>query len=194
MKHGLVATGAGKFGPRGGIPEARMQALVDRGLTLKEMAAELDRSISTVSYWLREYGLQPTGGARRQEARRARVAGLKKAELECPNHGRVLHVLENCGTYRCTKCRARNVAARRRKVKEILVAESGGRCQICGYDRCTAALEFHHLDPGTKVFGLARRGVTCAIDKVREEARKCVLLCANCHAEVEAGFTVLPIE
>jgi hypothetical protein len=23
---------------------------------------------------------------------------------------------------------------------------------------------------------------------MREEARKCVLLCANCHAEVEAGI------
>ncbi|HVP02814.1 MAG TPA: hypothetical protein VMT10_09610 [Solirubrobacteraceae bacterium] len=27
---------------------------------------------------------------------------------------------------------------------------------------------------------------------MRAEARKCVLLCANCHAEVEAGETALP--
>jgi hypothetical protein len=25
-----------------------------------------------------------------------------------------------------------------------------------------------------------------------KEAKKCVLLCANCHAEVEAGVTCLP--
>jgi hypothetical protein len=27
------------------------------------------------------------------------------------------------------------------------------------------------------------------MDALREEAKKCALLCANCHAEVEAGYT-----
>jgi hypothetical protein len=83
--------------------------------------------------------------------------------------------------------------ARRRTIKEILVREAGGRCQICGYDRYSAALQFHHVDPGAKSFGLALRGVTRSLDRCREEARKCVLLCANCHAEVEAAVARLPL-
>lgn len=73
----------------------------------------------------------------------------------------------------------------------MLVAEAGGRCAICGYDRHVAALEFHHLDPNAKEFGLAQRGAH-SIDRLRDEIGKCVLLCSNCHAEVEAGFVELP--
>lgn len=81
----------------------------------------------------------------------------------------------------------------RRKAEQTLVTEAGGACLVCGYSRCVRALEFHHVDPATKRFGLGSRGLARAIDALREEADKCVLLCANCHAEVEAGFTQLPL-
>jgi hypothetical protein len=80
------------------------------------------------------------------------------------------------------------VIRRRRKAKEILVREAGGRCQLCGYDRSQTALQFHHLDPNTKEFGVAHRGAR-GIERLRAEIRKCVLLCSNCHAEVESGFS-----
>jgi hypothetical protein len=51
--------------------------------------------------------------------------------------------------------------------------------------------QFHHLDPAQKAFALSVRGLVYSIDALREEARKCVLLCSNCHAEVEAGVTML---
>jgi hypothetical protein len=68
------------------------------------------------------------------------------------------------------------------------VADAGGRCSRCGYDRYIGALQFHHRDGQTKEFGLADRGLTRSLEAVREEARKCTLLCANCHSEVEAGI------
>jgi hypothetical protein len=80
------------------------------------------------------------------------------------------------------------VAQRRRRIKEILVREAGGCCLICGFAQYIGALQFHHLDPATKAFSLGREGVTRSLAKAREEARKCVLLCANCHAMVEAGL------
>jgi len=67
------------------------------------------------------------------------------------------------------------------------VAEAGGRCSLCGYDRYIGALQFHHRDGEVKEFGLADRGLTRSLDAVKAEAAKCVLLCANCHSEVEAG-------
>ena len=79
------------------------------------------------------------------------------------------------------------VSRRRRKVKQILVAEAGGCCALCSYDRCVAALHFHHLDPSSKQFHLSMHGAARSIASARAEMAKCVLLCANCHAEVEAA-------
>jgi hypothetical protein len=76
-------------------------------------------------------------------------------------------------------------------VKALLIEEAGGCCLLCGYDRYPGALQFHHLDPNEKSFGLGLRGVARSLERCREEARKCALLCANCHAEVEAGIATL---
>jgi hypothetical protein len=73
-------------------------------------------------------------------------------------------------------------------VKARLVEEAGGRCALCGYDRCQAALQFHHRDPGEKLFAISHQGLTRSLARAREEARKCILVCANCHAELEGGY------
>ena len=77
------------------------------------------------------------------------------------------------------------------KVKRILVQEAGGACAVCGYDRNVWALHFHHVEPTSKRHEINARGAALALDRLRSEARKCVLLCANCHAEVEAGTVAL---
>jgi hypothetical protein len=105
------------------------------------------------------------------------------------SHGLTDHVREVRGYYRCRRCRQDAVVRRRRRVKGILVAEAGGCCLLCGYDRSVAALEFHHVDPSEKQFGVAQNGMARSIDRLRAEVRKCVLLCSNCHAEVESGFS-----
>jgi 5-methylcytosine-specific restriction endonuclease McrA len=84
------------------------------------------------------------------------------------------------------------VAEWRRRTKARLVAEAGGACAICGYSHYVGALEFHHVDPEQKSFALSARGLTRSIEGLRAELAKCVLLCSNCHAEVEGGVTALP--
>ena len=116
----------------------------------------------------------------------------KFAQRICRTHGRTEFVLEGRGYYRCKKCRMQRVIEWRRRTKLRLIAEAGGCCQICGYDRYSGALHFHHLDPASKKFAISRNGHTRSIDKVRAEVAKCVLLCSNCHAEVEAGIATLP--
>jgi 5-methylcytosine-specific restriction endonuclease McrA len=111
----------------------------------------------------------------------------------CRTHGRTEFILEGRGYYRCKRCRQPRVIEWRRRARLLLIAEAGGACLICGYDRCVGALHFHHLDPETKEFGISRRGFTRSIQKMREEAAKCILLCSNCHAEVEAGIATLPV-
>jgi hypothetical protein len=75
----------------------------------------------------------------------------------------------------------------RQRNKEALVTEFGGACQACGYNKSMRALHFHHLDPSQKKFGLAAKRFSRTLEALREEAKKCVLLCANCHAEAEDG-------
>ena len=65
------------------------------------------------------------------------------------------------------------------------MARLGGRCIACGYDRCVAALEFHHRDPATKAFALSRNNLLRRWEEVLTEAEKCDLYCANCHRELE---------
>jgi len=42
------------------------------------------------------------------------------------------------------------------------------------------------------MFSLSEEGVTRSLARARAEAEKCVLLCAKCHAEVEAGVAAAP--
>ena len=75
-----------------------------------------------------------------------------------------------------------SVIKRRKQNKLLLVEYKGGKCERCGYDKCVAALEFHHLDPTTKES--KNLGTTAAIEKQKAEADKCILVCANCHREI----------
>ena len=84
------------------------------------------------------------------------------------------------------------VQRRRERVRLMAVNYKGGCCQVCGYDRCIEALEFHHLDPTQKDFGISYKGYTRSWEKVKEEADKCIRLCANCHREAHAGMLQLP--
>lgn len=84
-----------------------------------------------------------------------------------------------------------SVTRRKQKVKRLLVEEAGGCCAVCGYDRCVINLAFHHVDPSRKSFNLGMH-TTKALATYREEMRKCVLVCANCHGEIEAGLIPSP--
>lgn len=66
------------------------------------------------------------------------------------------------------------------KIKRVVAL--GSRCLICGYDRNLAALHFHHLKPGFKSFEISDPGKKTEFE-ILEELSKCILICANCHAE-----------
>jgi hypothetical protein len=113
---------------------------------------------------------------------------------DCPRHGAIDFHRYRSGdgfVYRCKRCVGEAVTRRHRRVRAVLVAEAGGRCSVCGYDRCTLNLHFHHVDPTTKAFNM-HMGVGKSVAAFREEARKCVLVCANCHGEIEAGLIRSP--
>lgn len=71
--------------------------------------------------------------------------------------------------------------------KARCIAYFGGKCVRCGYDRCKAALEFHHRDPKEKRFLISGGAYTRRWSDLEEELRKCDLLCSNCHRELHAN-------
>jgi hypothetical protein len=192
-KYGLVANGRAKYAPRGGLAREQLEPLVEEGATLRQMAEVLGRDISTIRYGLRKHGLSTKRGQRRKDVLEAVRAGRVELEMTCSRHGPTRFFIWPDGRSKCARCNAEAVAKRRRRVKEILIEEAGGECRLCGYRRHPRGLQFHHLDPATKSFGLSGKGFTRSLDKARREAAKCVLLCANCHSEVEAGIAVVPV-
>jgi transposase-like protein len=195
QQHGLVANGKARYAPRGGLTREQLEPLVESGATLQEMANALGRATSTVRYWLQKYGVTTLNRrGPRPRADEARAAGLTETELECPRHGSTTFVLRSRGYWSCRRCNSEAVARWRRRKKRRLIEAAGGRCQLCGYQGYDGALHFHHLDPTTKQFALSRNGITRSLAEALAEAEKCVLLCANCHAEIEGGVASLPNE
>lgn len=107
----------------------------------------------------------------------------------CFKHGACSHYLSSEGRWRCKKCRVESVQRRRDKLKQRAIEYKGGKCQVCGYNKYPGALEFHHLNPNEKDFGIASKGYTRSWEKVKEELDKCVCVCSNCHKEIHAGIT-----
>jgi transposase len=190
-KHGLKAVHRERHAARGGIPRERLAALIAEGHSLAAIARLLGLSPTTIRHWAKRYGLETSHSARVRHGREARTEGRAIVQLECRIHGLKDFWLEGRGAYRCVRCRIEAVSRRRNKVRDVLIAEAGGECILCGYSKCPAALHFHHVDPQTKRFNV-RSGNTQSLARLRQEASKCVLLCSNCHAEVEFGATSLP--
>jgi transposase len=196
-KFGLEAPNRTKHAAKGGIEREELERLVGAGLSIAQIASAVGLSKGTVRHWLCRYGLTTKTAhqiRREQVVGPAREAGLLTVSMECRYHGETEFILEGRGYYRCKRCRTGSVIKRRRRVKAILVGEAGGRCVLCGYDEHIAALEFHHLDPAQKRLAISYNGASLSLETLRAEARKCVLLCSNCHAALEAGAVKLPIK
>lgn len=57
-------------------------------------------------------------------------------------------------------------------------------CSICG-EKSICCLDFHHLDPSEKEYGVAQMlGTGYSLEKIKKEIDKCILVCSNCHRKI----------
>lgn len=84
----------------------------------------------------------------------------------------------------CKSCLNTETVNRQRKVKQDAVNYKGGKCQKCGYGKYIGALHFHHIDPDTKDIKWKNFKLRKFNEAFKLELNKCILLCANCHAEI----------
>lgn len=71
-----------------------------------------------------------------------------------------------------------------RRKKKFAVDAFGGKCQICGYDKCLASLCFHHVNGEEKEYNPTYVIVSQSWEEAKKELEKCILVCRNCHGEI----------
>lgn len=106
-------------------------------------------------------------------------------------------VAERSRKYRLTgKYKPKKNLARRKWAaaeKQKAVEYKGGKCCVCGYSKCAAALDFHHLDPSQKDgYGTGALKSHWTFERNKPEIDKCILVCVRCHREIHAGVTECP--
>src|SRR3990172_7474961 len=106
--------------------------------------------------------------------------------INCNIHGNNVRAYKHGRRLICGYCQDERVSKWRHNKRNELIKRAGGQCTICGYNKYTGALEFHHIDPSTKEMNLS---VTDMYRKdVYDEINKCILVCANCHRELQVGM------
>lgn len=94
------------------------------------------------------------------------------------------HYQQNKEAYKQSHKKAR-LKARELNKKFVKRVKSLAKCKLCGYSKSSSALEFHHKDETQKDYEISRlQSGGWSIKKIKQEMRKCVILCANCHREV----------
>jgi hypothetical protein len=156
------------------MDKQKLHALVNEGLSQREIADKTNSSQTSVRYWLAKHELK-TIHAQRIE----REIFYDCALCGCVDQN---NFYESSKGSWCKDCHNKICINRQRERKREFVDYKGGKCESCGYDRCLGSLQFHHRDPNCKDPNwklLKSRSLANA----KEELDKCDLLCSNCHGE-----------
>ena len=164
-------------------------------MSIAEIAEAVDRSKATVRHWLMRYGLkthQRRGRRPSEHDARQPSTAVADGDDELPlATARREFWLDGRGYYRCRRCRSEAVHETQAKIKATLVARGGRRLlHLWILPLICERSHFHHRDPAEKRLELNAKGIALSLETLRVEARKCVLLCSNCHAEVEDGMAL----
>lgn len=148
--------------------------LLNQGLSTWDIAKATNTNQPNIRYWLNKYNLKTIRSINK-------ITGHKR----CPscNVSKSLdhfYKSKKSSSY-CKECIIQHNRKKRLYVKQQIVNYLGGKCTRCGYDKCLAALDIHHLDPSSKNKNYA--GNRTNFKKIKNELDSCIILCANCHRE-----------
>lgn len=86
-------------------------------------------------------------------------------------------------TYKKIKTKTSNSTIR----KELKKLKLKYGCYLCGYNKCVRSLHFHHIDKKLKKYNISSF-ISEIKNTLPDEITKCVIVCANCHGEIEEGI------
>ena len=155
------------------MDKSQLQLFLDKGYSTYKVAKLVGKSQTTVMYWIKKFGL----------------AIPRLTSFVCCTCGETdskkFHN-KGAGRLSLTKCKACHNAytiARFRENKRLAVKYKGGRCVVCGYDKCLGSLHFHHREPSKKDPNWHNMK-SWKFERIKKELDKCDLICANCHGEI----------
>ena len=110
--------------------------------------------------------------------------GLQNVCRECNRKRSRKYYKTNNAKHR-KKVRARNKRVVLELKQKIDAVKAAYGCQLCP-ENDVVCLDFHHL--GKKDFAVASSPYEVQNwERIKNEIRKCVVLCSNCHRKVHAG-------
>lgn len=175
------------------MPEAEFLALLRQEGSASAVARAEMVSIYAVRSRAKQFKLRtryPCFYEDKYAAAMGEAKSLGHVTMLCDKHGLTAWFIPKgkSSTLACQKCVRQRVVDRRRNTTAALISEAGGACLVCGYNRHLGSLAFHHVNPKLKSFQL-RGGATRSLESLRQEMYKCILVCHNCHGEIEHGVT-----
>ena len=159
-----------------------LEELINKKFSTHFIAKELNTSQTNVRYWLKKFNLSPVGFIKIKPLviNNKKICTLCKENLDIDNFYKKPD--GNYHTY-CKVCLSKKVLDRQQMIKKLSVEYKGGKCSHCGYNKCLGALQFHHINPLDKDINWKTFKMKGFNEELKQELDKCILLCANCHAE-----------
>jgi hypothetical protein len=150
-----------------------LEKFIEQNLTIRAISKKTNKSASTIKYWLKKYNLS--------------TVHIKKAICKFCGECDPKNLMKQGGGQfcksRCKKCQNIYSINRFRDNKKKAVEYKGGKCILCGYNKCMRSLSFHHRDPKLKDINWNKMK-NWKFEKTIKELDKCDLLCSNCHGEI----------
>jgi len=157
------------------MDESILKDLASQGLSTYKIANRMNCAQTTIRYWLNKFNLKTA----------EKLSFCKNCQAELKGSRRLYcsRVCKNTqGNQKFNSYPSQQKRGKERKLN--LIKMKGGCCELCGYSKNMAALQFHHEDPTKKEGGLdARKLSNSTWEWCISEVKKCKLLCANCHLE-----------
>jgi len=173
--------------------------LLEDGKTYKEISNELNCAKSTISYYSNKYNIiSKNKNMEVSEELIKKINELYKQDKSSYEISKILEISKSTALKYVKKENIRKKIERsdsykksykseyikkwKKELKRKLVEYKGGKCELCGYNKCIEALEFHHKDPTKKDFTISLN--LYGFEQTKKEVDKCIMVCSNCHREV----------
>lgn len=150
---------------------------INQGYSTWKMAELNNTTQPNIRYWLKKYNIKTQRTVNQLNGNRTCLT-CNTTQSQDNFYKRGKKYMSHCKT-----CYQIKYTQRSRDNKQQAIDYLGGKCSKCGYNKCNAALDFHHVDSTTKEYSVAHLMKSTNWNKLKVELDKCVLLCANCHRE-----------
>ncbi len=171
------------------MKKEEIELLVNKGMSTRKMGKHFGMSQTGIVHWLKKFNLvteRTRGFCYIKNNIKFRICSQCKEHKEINTENFIMRKNNRCYSI-CKECKYKAQRARKSDIKQQCIEYKGGKCQNCDYNKCQAALEFHHLDPNEKDFDICQMAEH-KFEFLKKELDKCICLCANCHREIHAGL------